>query len=144
MTSLWYLAYSIDVSLLELRILPCTCTEHFCGELSLQLCTLWLVICTLSDIVRLLANDSNKFALLELIDHFLVVTLYSWGLNELIQLSLVLIVKIFSDTHDFFLLFASNFDPLVLHCLGESNLGNLCTNLLFNFSFQNFSANLEG
>lgn len=73
MTALGCLTGGVDVGFLEFGGLPLAGTEHLCSELGLQLGTSWLVIGTLGHLVRLTGCNCDKLALLELVDHFLVV-----------------------------------------------------------------------
>lgn len=75
MTTLRNLADSIDISLLELSVLPGACAEHLCCELRLKLGPHWLIVGSLSHLVGLLRHNIHEFTLLELVNHFLIVAL---------------------------------------------------------------------
>ena len=128
MTALRHLANSIDIGLLELSIAPLARAKHLRSELSLELGTHGLVVGTLGDLVGLLGDDKNQLTLLELVDHFLVVSLDGRAFHEDLKLSLIFVFELLGDAHDFLFFVASYLDPFVLHGLSEANLSNLGAN----------------
>ena len=57
---------------------------------------------------------------------------------------LVCIFKLFGDTKDFLFFLACELNPLVLHGLGEADLGQLGTNLRLNIALEHLDSDFEG
>ena len=68
----------------------------------------------------------------------------SWSLNEILELLLVLIDELLGNAHNFVLSLTRQLDPLVLHGLSESDLGNLSTDLAFNGALFGLHTDFEG
>ena len=144
MTSLGKLTRCFDISALELGGLPISCAKHLCSELSFKLGANWSIILSLSHLVGLLGYHGDELTLLEQIYLLFVVAFDSWSLNEILELLLILIDELLGNAHNFVLSLTRQLDPLVLHGLSKSDLGNLSTDLAFNGALFGLHTDFEG
>ena len=132
MTSLGHLTSSVQVCPLELSIFPSTCPEHVGRQVGFQFDSLRRVVHSLSNLVGLLGALLDKLALLESINHFLVVGVKFGVLRESLELSLIFVIECLCNSLHILLLVSAKLDPLVGHGLLEANLGDLSSYSLLN------------
>ena len=136
MASVRNLTFSIDIRFLKFGVAPLPSAKHLSRQLRLQFRANWFVVCALCHLVRLHRDDIDELTFLELVNHLFIMCFYRRVRNEDLELRLVLILKLFGDSHDFFFLFTCDLDPLVFHCLCEANLCNLGANSSLNVTFK--------
>jgi len=134
--ALRHLTSRIDVGLLELGGLPLASAEHLRGELGLELGARGLVVDPLRHLVGLGGGHGHQLALLELVNHFLVMVIERWLRHESLQLLLISIFQLLSDSDNFVLFVTSKLDPLGLHGLGEADFGDLGANAGLNIRLE--------
>jgi hypothetical protein len=146
MTTSAFLSNWVEVVSLKLGVLPWPISHHLIGQLSLESLSFWSILLTFSNVIEFDSLNVNKLSLFEQVQDFLVKRVYIFCVPfEFLQLNLVLIDDCLSNPLNLVLLLSMQLNPLVFHCLTESNLSNcgIEWHLAFSFSLRNDFTNFE-